>query len=67
LAGLDEQESVLASERKGEAAILTRQLQRRFGDLPTWVQEKIAKADLSILEKWSLQFVDAQYLEDVFA
>lgn len=57
----------VVAEKKSEARVLTRQLQRRFGELPTWAQEKIAKADLSALEKWSLQFVEAQSLEEVFA
>ena len=53
-------------EQQGEAKMLSRQLQRRFGDVPAWTREKIAKADLSTLEEWSLRFVDAQSLEDVF-
>ncbi|MBF0605233.1 MAG: Rpn family recombination-promoting nuclease/putative transposase [Nitrospirae bacterium] len=54
-------------EQKGEAKMLTRQLQRRFGIVPEWANEKITKADLSSLEEWSLRFVDAQSLEDVFS
>jgi len=67
LVGSDEQEVILMGERKGESAILTRLLQRRFGDIPTWAQEKIAKADLATLEEWSLRILDTQSLEDVFA
>lgn len=55
------------SEQKGEAKILTRLLQRRFGDLPTWASEKIVKAELSSLEEWSLRIFDAQSLEGVFS
>ncbi len=51
----------------GEAKMLTRLLQRRFGTVPDWASEKITKADLSSLEEWSLRFVDAQSLDDVFA
>ncbi|MBF0420104.1 MAG: DUF4351 domain-containing protein [Magnetococcales bacterium] len=54
-------------EQIGEAKILTRQLQRRFGILPEWVREKIAKANQPSLEEWSLRFVDAQTLDDVFS
>ncbi|MBF0136211.1 MAG: DUF4351 domain-containing protein [Magnetococcus sp. DMHC-1] len=54
-------------ERDGEAKVLTRQLQRRFGNLPAWVQEKIAAAEPSSLENWSLRFVDAQSLDEVFS
>ncbi|MBF0437110.1 MAG: Rpn family recombination-promoting nuclease/putative transposase [Magnetococcales bacterium] len=58
-------------EKKGEkneaSKILTRQLQRRFGTVPDWANEKIAKADLPSLEDWSLRIFDAQSLDDVFA
>ncbi|MBF0182182.1 MAG: Rpn family recombination-promoting nuclease/putative transposase [Magnetococcales bacterium] len=54
-------------EQKGRAETLTRQLQRRFGAVPDWASEKISKATSQSLEEWSLRFVDAQSLEDVFA
>ncbi|MBF0294499.1 MAG: DUF4351 domain-containing protein [Magnetococcales bacterium] len=63
LLGRERQES----EQKGEAKILARQLQRRFGSLPTWASEKIAKATSQSLEEWSLRLLDAQSLEEVFA
>ena len=53
--------------QKGEATILTRQLQRRFGMVPDWVNKKIAAAEPPALEAWSLRFVDAQSLDDVFS
>ncbi|NGZ05224.1 MAG: DUF4351 domain-containing protein [Magnetococcales bacterium] len=53
--------------QKGEAALLTRLLQRRFGPLPDWVQEQIARADSRTLEEWSVQIFDGQSLEQVFA
>ncbi|MBF0131906.1 MAG: DUF4351 domain-containing protein [Magnetococcales bacterium] len=52
---------------EGEAALLTRQLQHRFGAVPEWASEKIAEAEPSSLEKWSLRFVDAQSLGGVFS
>ncbi|MBF0416198.1 MAG: DUF4351 domain-containing protein [Magnetococcales bacterium] len=51
----------------GEAKILPRLLQRRFGTVPEWANERIAKADLSSLEEWSLRIFDAQSLDDVFS
>ncbi|MBF0614266.1 MAG: DUF4351 domain-containing protein [Magnetococcales bacterium] len=51
----------------GEAALLTRLLQRRFGPLPDWVKEQISKADSRLLEEWSLQLMDAHSLDEVFA
>ncbi|MEO5339822.1 MAG: Rpn family recombination-promoting nuclease/putative transposase [Magnetococcus sp. MYC-9] len=54
--------------RQGEgAAMLTRQLQHRFGELPIWATDKIAKADLATLEAWSLRILDATTLESVWA
>ncbi|MEO5334027.1 MAG: Rpn family recombination-promoting nuclease/putative transposase [Magnetococcus sp. YQC-5] len=54
-------------EQKGEASMLMRLLQRRFGTLPLWVSEKMANAELPVLEEWGLRFVDAHSLEEVFA
>ncbi|MBF0440039.1 MAG: DUF4351 domain-containing protein [Magnetococcales bacterium] len=53
--------------QKGEATMLTRLLQRRFGNLPVWVSEKITIADQPTLEEWSLRLFDAQSLDAVFA
>ncbi|MBF0108135.1 MAG: DUF4351 domain-containing protein [Magnetococcales bacterium] len=54
-------------EQKGEAKILTSLLQRRFGTIPEWASEKIAKAEPSSLEEWSLRILDVQSLDDVFS
>ena len=59
------QEGRQEGEHIGEAKILTSQLQRRFGDLPAWASDKIAKADLSTLEEWSLRILDAPTIESV--
>ncbi|MBF0162623.1 MAG: Rpn family recombination-promoting nuclease/putative transposase [Magnetococcales bacterium] len=65
------QEGEQIGEQKGRraeaASLLTRQLQRRFGDLPSWASQKIANADLSTLEEWSLRILDATTLESVLA
>ena len=61
------EKGILIGEQKGEAKILTRQLQRRFGDLPEWASEKIAQAKPSILEEWTLRILDAPTLESVLA
>ncbi|MBF0416382.1 MAG: Rpn family recombination-promoting nuclease/putative transposase [Magnetococcales bacterium] len=52
--------------QKEAASMLMRQLQLRFSTIPDWASEKIARADLSSLEEWSLRFVDARSLDDVF-
>ena len=54
-------------EKNGKADTLTRQLQRRFGDLPRWASQKIADAELSTLEEWSLRILDAPTIESVLA
>ncbi|MBF0462223.1 MAG: DUF4351 domain-containing protein [Magnetococcales bacterium] len=61
------QVGIQEGEQKGEAKMLVRQLQRRFGNVPEWANEKIAKADLSSLEEWSLRILDAPTLESVLA
>ncbi|MBF0262472.1 MAG: DUF4351 domain-containing protein, partial [Magnetococcales bacterium] len=68
---LGEQRGVQIGEQRGRqegaATILTRQLQRRFGTLPNWAEEKIAQADSEALEAWSLRIFDAQSLEELFS
>ncbi|MBF0108217.1 MAG: Rpn family recombination-promoting nuclease/putative transposase [Magnetococcales bacterium] len=54
-------------EQRGKTEMLTRQLQRRFGTVPDWAGEKIAKAERPSLEKWSLRIFDAQSLDEVFS
>ncbi|MBF0438170.1 MAG: Rpn family recombination-promoting nuclease/putative transposase [Magnetococcales bacterium] len=56
-----------AGSRDGEARMLTRQLQRRFGTVPEWATGKIAKADLSVLEEWGLRVLDVGSLDEVFS
>ncbi len=53
--------------QEGEAAILMRQLQRRFGNVPDWASEKITKAEPPVLEEWSLRILEAPTLESVLA
>jgi hypothetical protein len=51
--------------RQGEASMLLRLLQRRFGVLPGWATERVTSADSPALEEWSLRILDAGRLEDV--
>jgi hypothetical protein len=60
-----QQEGEQKGRQAGEAAILLRQLGRRFGALPGWAQDRIAVADTTALEEWSLRLLDAGSLEDV--
>ena len=51
--------------REGAVALLTRQLERRFGTLPDTARHRIAAADVADLEEWSLRLLDAHTLEEV--
>ena len=55
-----------SNQRESEARMLSRQIQHRFGGIPSWTSDKIAKADLPTLERWSLRILDAKTLEDIF-
>jgi hypothetical protein len=50
---------------EGEAALLLRLLERRFGALPAAVRDRVAAADAAALDTWSLRVLDAGSLEDV--
>ncbi|MBF0125436.1 MAG: DUF4351 domain-containing protein, partial [Magnetococcales bacterium] len=43
-----------------------RLLQRRFSDMPSWVEERIAAASSSQIEQWSERIFDAHALGDLF-
>ncbi|MGE4451735.1 DUF4351 domain-containing protein [Castellaniella sp.] len=65
---------VLAAERlgmekgevKGQAKLLLRQIERRFGPVDAKTTQRIQSAQSADLETWSLNFVDATTLEGVF-
>jgi hypothetical protein len=52
---------------EGEAALLQRQMERRFGALPGWARDRIATADTIALEEWGLRVLDAGSLDEVLA
>jgi hypothetical protein len=60
-----EQRGRQEGRQEGEAALLLRQLERRFGTLPGWAQDRIAAADTAALEGWGLRILDADSLEEV--
>ena len=59
-------EGKLEGRLEGERVLLQKQLERRFGALPTWVSERLAQADHAQLEAWALDLLDAANLEDIF-
>ncbi|HEX7386131.1 MAG TPA: DUF4351 domain-containing protein [Castellaniella sp.] len=52
--------------QEGQANLLLGQIQRRFGPLSENIIQRIHSAKASQLETWSLNFVDATELDDVF-
>ncbi|MCX4030290.1 Rpn family recombination-promoting nuclease/putative transposase [Endozoicomonas sp. SM1973] len=51
---------------KGEVNALRLVLQSRFGDLPSWVDEKLIHADQSSLNRWLLRASHVDNLESLF-
>jgi hypothetical protein len=57
-------------ERKGKlegtAKVLSTLLTRKFGEVPAWASARISQADEATLNRWAVQILDAQRIEDVF-
>lgn len=51
---------------EGEARVLRRQLTRRFGPLPAWVEAKLAGAGSDQLEAWADRVLETTTLEEIF-
>ena len=61
------EQMITLKSRKAEAVtMLTRLLERRFGDVPDWAHEEMTKADLDTLEEWSLRVLDAGSFDVIF-
>ncbi len=70
LAGLERgrQEGWAEGRHEGEAALLVRQLTRRFGGpLPAWVQDRLAHGSEEDLLLWSERVLEAADLGEVFS
>ncbi|MBI4330663.1 MAG: DUF4351 domain-containing protein [Chloroflexi bacterium] len=61
-----EEEGLKKDIQEGEALALRRQLARRFGPLPPWVEERLAQADRETLERWAERLLEAATIEEVF-
>ncbi len=53
-------------EQRARTTMLQRLLEKRFGELPVWVNHRLEHATVQELELWSLQLFDATCLEDIF-
>ncbi len=61
------QEGVSRGLKQGEASLLKRLLQRRFDQLPEWIDQRLEQASRQELESWADRVLDAERLEDVFS
>lgn len=52
---------------EGEATLLLRLLERRFGPLPTGMRQRIAAADAETLLVYGERVLDVKSLDEVFA
>ncbi len=50
----------------GEQSLLQRMLMRRFGELPTPLQQLLSQANATQIEQWADRFIDATTLEAIF-
>ena len=50
----------------GEASMLCRLLERRYGPLPAWVDDKLSTANSDTLERWGLRFLETESLQALF-
>jgi len=51
---------------KGEAAIVLRQLERKFRPLPESARQRVASADAETLLVWAERILDANSLDEVW-
>jgi len=51
--------------KKGELIILRRVIEKRFGPIPAWAEERLASRSATELEDLSLRVLDAKSLEDL--
>lgn len=56
----------LEGRQEGEASLLLRQLERRFGNLDPETRQRVQSADVEELLEWGDRFVEARTLDEVF-
>jgi len=49
----------------GELTILRRQIEKRFGAIPTWAEERLTGRSAADLEELSVRVLDAESIEDL--
>ena len=64
---LSREEGLRQGLQQEASVLLKKLLNRRFGDLPAWVEERLANASREELEYWVERVLEAQRLEEAFA
>lgn len=59
-----EEQGLVKGRTEAARTILARQLERRFGPLPSNLARRIEAADPDTLERWSLQLMDSATVEE---
>ncbi len=58
-------EGIAKGQEKTLASVLSRQLEAKFGPIPKWAKDRIAKTSASHLDRWVVKVVDASSIESV--
>jgi hypothetical protein len=51
--------------KRGELTVLRRQIEKRFGALPGWAEERLTSRSPAELEELSVRILDAASMEDL--
>ena len=62
-----EKQGELKGQLKGELTIVRRLLAKRFGPLPTWLDERLTQLSSAELEELSLRLLDAKSIDELFS
>jgi predicted transposase YdaD len=60
-----EQEARQEGRQEGELSLLCRQLEKRFGPIPGWAEERLSKSSAAELEELGLRLLDAPSLDEL--
>ena len=61
--GLDE--GLEKGLQRGQTILVRRQLKRRFGPIPAWVEQRLKKATTDQLEAWAVKLLEAKSLKEL--
>ena len=51
--------------QEGELTILRRQIQKRFGTIPNWADERLTRLSIAELENLSLRLLEVDTIQDL--